>query len=103
VTDLLLDVIRAAVRAEIDAALDARLAPVAAALRAATPAARGLSPEEWAHQRGVSVWTVRRRIADGSLAHTRIGRRIVIAADAVPTTAEADRIAALADAARAGR
>lgn len=99
-TDLLLDAIRAVLRTEIDAALDARLAPVVAALRAATPAARGLSPEEWAHQRNVSVWTVRRRIKDGSLPHQRVGKRIVIAADAVTTTAAADRIAALAREAR---
>ena len=99
-TDLLLDAIRSAVRAELDAAL----VPVLAALRATTTLpARGLSPAEWAERAGVSVFTARRRIADGSLAHTRIGRRIVIAADAVPTTAEDDRIAKLAARARAGR
>jgi len=100
-TDVLLEVVRQAVRAELAAALDARLTPVLAALRAATPPARGLSVEEYARQRGVSACTVRRQIATGSLPHTRLGRRIVVAADAVPTTGEADRISALAARARA--
>jgi hypothetical protein len=103
VTDLLLDAIRSAVRAELDAALAAHLEPVLAALKAATPPAQGLSVEKWSLKHDVSSWTTRRRIADGSLPHTRIGRRIVIAADATPGTAGDDRIAVLAARARAGR
>jgi excisionase family DNA binding protein len=66
----------------MDAALDSRLSPLLAALKAAAPPARGLSPAEFATQRGVSTWTIRRRIADGTLPHSRIGRRIIIPADA---------------------
>ena len=102
-TDLLLDAIRSAVRTELDAALAAHLDPLLVALRAATPPAQGLSVEEYARQHDVSTCTVRRLVADGSLPHTRLGRRIVIAAAAVPGTGEADRIARLAAAARAGR
>jgi len=99
VTDLLLDAIRSAVRTE----LDATLAPVLAALKAAGPPARGLSVDEYATQHGVSPWTVRRRVADRTLPHQRIGRRIIIPADAMPTTAGDDRIDELAARARAGR
>ena len=99
-TDLLVEAIRAAVRAEIDAALPAHLEPLVVALRAAVPA-RGLSVAEYARQHSVSTCTVRRLVSDGSLPCQRLGRRIVIASDAVPTTTEADRIAALSDAARA--
>jgi hypothetical protein len=83
-------------------AVRTELGAVKASLRAANPA-RGLSPAEYAAQRGVSTCTIRRQVADESLPHTRIGRRIVIAADAVPTTTEDDRIAELAARARAGR
>jgi excisionase family DNA binding protein len=97
VTDLLVEAIRAAVRAEMDAALDSRLSPLLAALKAAAPPARGLSPAEYAAQHSVSVWTVRRRIADGTLPHQRIGKRIVISADAVQSPenhTEIERMAA---------
>jgi len=99
-TDLILDAIRAAVRAELDAALDSRLSPLLAALKAAAPPARGLSPAEYAHQRGVSVWTVRRRIADGTLPHQRIGKRIVISADAVQSPEDTTGIERMAREAR---
>ena len=98
-TDIMLDAVRSAVRAELDAAL----APVLAALKAAAPPARGLSVEEYAELRGVSVWTVRRLCAETRLPHQRLGRRIVIPADAVPTTTDDDRITRLAARARAGR
>jgi excisionase family DNA binding protein len=102
-TDLLVEAIRSAVRAEIDASLAAHLEPLVAALRAATPPARGLSPAEYAAQHGISVWTCRRLVADGSLPHSRLGKRICIPADAVPGTAEADRIGELAAAAMEAR
>jgi hypothetical protein len=72
------------------------LAAVKVSLRAAV-SARGLSPAEYATQHSVSVWTVRRRIADGTLPHQRIGKRIVISADAVQSPenhSEIERMAA---------
>jgi len=80
-------------------AVRSELADVRASLRAATPA-RGLSPAEYAAQHGVSVWTVRRRIADGSLPHTRIGKRIVIPADAEQVPEDNTEIEKMARAAR---
>ena len=39
-----------------------------------------VSPAEYAEATGVSLRTVRRRLADGSLPHRRVGRRVLIPA-----------------------
>ena len=100
------DAIAAAVVARLEPIVERivghHVAELAASVRAATPA-RGLSVAEYASQRGVSACTVRRLVSENRLPHTRLGRRICIAADAVPGTAEADKIGELAMRARAGR
>ena len=100
------DAIAAAVVARLEPIVERivghHVAELAASVRAATPA-RGLSVAEYAERAGVSVCTVRRLCADNSLPHKRLGKRIVIPADAVPGTAERDRIGELAMRARAGR
>jgi len=95
--DALVAEIRAAVRAEVAPELRA-LRDEVAALRNGQ-GDRSLSPAEAAEGLGVSLCTIYRRIADKSLAHQRIGRRVVIPASAlVPKTDE--EIATLARQAR---
>jgi hypothetical protein len=94
VTDLLLEAIRSAVRDE----LRAQLAPIVELVKGAV-AVRGYSPAEFAKLKGISIATCYRRIADGTLAHRKIGGRVVIPGDALDPPTD-DAIAAHAREAR---
>lgn len=70
------------------AALVEALRPLVAELvaeavaKAAPPPSRLISIADFAASRGVSTVTIRRAVADGRLASTKIGRRVLVAADA---------------------
>jgi hypothetical protein len=48
------------------------------ALAIASGEADGLSPREYAVRNGLHILTVYKRVADGTLHHKRLGKRIVI-------------------------
>jgi excisionase family DNA binding protein len=91
--------IRTAVEAAVHAEGDRILARVEELLAQRMPA-RGLSVDEFAAARGVSACTVRRGVVAGTIPHQRIGRRIVIPADAVQAAPDDVAVARLAAGAR---
>ena len=97
-TDLLMTAIREAVRTELAAALPEMVEGVVKAVAAAQSTEK-LSVTEWARRNSVSTCTARRKVRDGSLPSVRVGRRVLIPADALPARG-AKEIGRLADQAR---
>jgi excisionase family DNA binding protein len=97
-TDVLIDIVTQAVRAEI-AQSEARIVAQVGAMLAERNQSEGLSPAAFAKRKGVSACTVYRKLRSGEIAHTRIGSRIVIPADAC-TPRTSDEIAQLVRQAR---
>jgi excisionase family DNA binding protein len=78
------EAIRLAVAAALAQELPKHIGPLLAEVQAlrATAAPQMLSIAQAAQRLGVSICSVRRRVADGSIPAQRVGRRLVVPADA---------------------